>query len=80
MTVIWLLVGLGLIVLGADWLVEGASSIASVTHVDALVLLVSVALLLLWAHIDRGERIDRWEGSLMLLLFGIYYTYLFINL
>ena len=142
MTVIWLLVGLGLIVLGADWLVEGASSIArkagmsefvigltivgfgtscpelvvsltgalvgnadvavgnvlgsnifnvlfilgsnvfnillilgasalitplsiaSVTHVDALVLLVSVALLPLWAHIDRGERIDSWEGSL----------------
>ena len=28
MTIIWLLVGLGLIVLGADWLVEGASSIA----------------------------------------------------
>jgi len=41
MTIFWLLVGLGLIVLGADWLVEGA---------------------------------------LMLLLFGAYYTYLFINL
>ncbi|MBR0299116.1 MAG: calcium/sodium antiporter [Bacteroidales bacterium] len=68
-----------LLILGASALVTPLS-IASVTHVDALVLLVSVALLLLWAHIDRGERIDRWEGSLMLLLFGIYYTYLFINL
>ena len=28
MTIVLLLVGLGLIVLGADWLVEGASSIA----------------------------------------------------
>lgn len=68
-----------LLILGASALITPLS-IASVTHVDALVLLVSVALLLLWAHIDRGERIDRWEGSLMLLLFGIYYTYLFINL
>lgn len=68
-----------LLILGASALITPLS-ITSITHVDALVLLVSVVLLLLWAHIDRGERIDRWEGSLMLLLFGIYYTYLFINL
>jgi len=37
-------------------------------------------LLLLWAYTGRRERIDRWEGALMLLLFGAYYTYLFINL
>ena len=147
MTIIWLLVGLGLIVLGAYWLVEGASSLArkagvsefvigltivgfgtscpelvvsltgalegnadvavgnvlgsnvfnillilgasalitplsfaSVTYVDALVLLLSVVLLLLWAYTGRRERIDRWEGALMLLLFGAYYTYLFIRL
>ena len=147
MTILWLLVGLGLIVLGADWLVEGASSIArkagvsefvigltivgfgtscpelvvsltgalegnadvavgnvlgsnvfnillilgtsalitplsfaSVTHVDALVLLLSTMLLLLWAYTGRRERIDRWEGAVMLLVFGAYYYYLFINL
>ncbi|MBO7049470.1 MAG: sodium:calcium antiporter, partial [Bacteroidaceae bacterium] len=28
MTVIWLLIALGLIIMGASWLVEGASSIA----------------------------------------------------
>lgn len=55
-------------------------SFASVTHVDALVLLLSVTLLLLWAYSGRRERIDRWEGALMLLLFGAYYYYLFINL
>ena len=147
MTIILLLVGLGLIVLGADWLVEGASSIArkagvsdkfiavtvlaggtslpelatslvaalkgrdqlalgnilgsnvfnillilgssalitplsfaSVTTADALVLLSGMLLLLLWAYTGRKERIDRWEGALMLLLFGGYYYYLFINL
>lgn len=147
MTVIWLLVGLGLIVLGADWLVEGASSIArkagisefvigltivgfgtslpelatslvaalrgkdqlalgnilgsnvfnillilgssalitplsfaSVTSADLLVLMSSVIILLLWAYTGRRERIDRWEGAAMLLLFGAYYYHLFINL
>ena len=79
MTIIWLLVGLGLIVLGASALITPLS-FASVTYVDALVLLLSVMLLLLWAYTGRRERIDRWEGALMLLLFGAYYYYLFINL
>ena len=55
-------------------------SFASVTHIDAAVLLLSVILLLLWAYTGRRERIDRWEGGIMLLLFGAYYYYLFINL
>jgi cation:H+ antiporter len=38
MTFIWLLVGLGLIVLGADWLVEGASSIARRAGVSEFVI------------------------------------------
>ena len=38
MTIIWLLVGLGLIVLGADWLVEGASSIARRAGVSEFVI------------------------------------------
>ena len=68
-----------LLILGSSALIMPLS-IASVTHVDALVLLLSVTLLLLWAYTGRRERIDRWEGALMLLLFGAYYTYLFINL
>lgn len=68
-----------LFILGSSALITPLS-FASVTLVDALVLLLSVALLLLWAYTGRRERIDRWEGALMLLLFGAYYTYLFINL
>ena len=68
-----------LLILGSSALITPLS-FASVTYADALVLLLSVALLLLWAYTGRRERIDRWEGTLMLLLFGAYYTYLFINL
>ena len=38
MQIIWLLVGLGLIVLGADWLVDGASSIARKAGVSEFVI------------------------------------------
>ena len=68
-----------LLILGSSALITPLS-FASVTHVDALVLLLSIVLLLLWAYTGRRERIDRWEGALMLLLFGAYYYYLFINL
>ena len=68
-----------LLILGSSALITPLS-LASVTYVDALVLLSSVVLLLLWAYTGRRERIDRWEGALMLMLFGAYYTYLFINL
>ena len=68
-----------LLILGSSALITPLS-FASVTSVDALALLLSVALLLLWAYTGRKERIDRWEGGLMLLLFGAYYSYLFINL
>lgn len=68
-----------LLILGSSALITPLS-FGNVTRVDALALLLSVALLLLWAYTGRRERIDRWEGILMLLLFGAYYTHLFINL
>lgn len=68
-----------LLILGSSALITPLS-LASVTWVDATVLTLSMVLLLLWAYTGRRERIDRWEGALMLLLFGAYYTYLFINL
>ena len=68
-----------LLILGTSALITPLS-FASVTHVDALVLLLSAMLLLLWAYTGRRERIDRWEGAVMLLVFGAYYYYLFINL
>ena len=77
MTIILLLVGLGLIVLGADWLVDGASAIARRAGVSEF---VSCVMLLLWAYTGRKCRIDRWEGALMLLAFAAYYYYLFVKL
>ena len=68
-----------LLILGSSALITPLS-FSSVTLVDAGVLLSSMLLLLLWAYTGRKERIDRWEGALMLLLFGAYYYYLFINL
>ena len=44
MTIILLLAGLGLIVLGADWLVDGASAIASRCWYSHCQLLVAAAL------------------------------------
>ena len=147
MTILLLLVGLGLVVLGADWLVEGASSIArkvgvsefvigltivgfgtscpelvvsltgalegnadiavgnvigsnvfnillilggsalitplsfaSVTAADALALMASMVLLLVAAYTGHKDRVDRWEGAVMLLAFGAYYFFLFKQL
>ena len=154
MTIILLLVGLGLIVLGADWLVEGASSIARKAGVSEFVIgltivgfgtscpelvvsltgalagkadiavgnvigsnifnvlfILGLTALLRPVSMTRGNRkcdiplasgvtvlflafglnhtllgtgaengLQRWEGALMLLLFGGYYYYLFIDL
>ena len=68
-----------LLILGSSALISPLS-FASVTYMDAAVLLSSMLLLLLWAYTGRRERIDRWEGLFMLILFGAYYYYLFINL
>ena len=68
-----------LLILGSSALITPLS-FASITNVDALVLLLSMLLLLIWAYTGRRERIDRLEGAIMLLLFGAYYTYLFIRL
>ena len=67
-----------LLILGSSALITPLS-LSSVTLVDALVLSMSMMLLLLWAYTGKKDRIDRWEGGIMILLFGAYYTYLFIN-
>ena len=68
-----------LLILGTSAIITPLS-LSSVTYVDALVLLISMILLLLWAYTGKKERIDRLEGVLMLMLFGAYYIYLFIKL
>lgn len=55
-------------------------SFASVSPVDASALLLSSLLLLLWSYTGRRQRIDRWEGALMLAAITAYYVYLFNKL
>ena len=68
-----------LLILGASSVVTPLS-LSAVTAVDAAALLSSMVLLLLWAYTGRRQRIDRWEAAVMLLVFGAYHYYLFINL
>lgn len=70
MTIVLLLVGLGLIVLGADWLVEGASSMARKAGVSEFVIGSNIFNVLFILGLT----------ALLCLLFGAYYYYLFINL
>ena len=68
-----------LLILGASAVVTPLS-FASVTLIDASVLLLSALLILLWAYTGRRLRIDRWEGAMMLALFAAYYVFLFNKL
>ena len=67
-------------------LILGCSSVISplsfggMSLVDVGILIVSCALLMLWAYSGRKCRIDRWEGAVMLLVCAAYYCYLFIKL
>lgn len=67
-------------------LILGCSSVISplsfggMSLVDVGILIVSCALLMLWAYSGRKCRIDRWEGAVMLLVCASYYCYLFIKL
>ena len=55
-------------------------SFGAMTTADAIVLMLSALLPLLWAYTGRRCRIDRWEGAVMLLCFAAYYVYLFNKL
>jgi cation:H+ antiporter len=55
-------------------------SFASMTLVDASILIASALLLLIWAYTGRRNRIDRWEGAVMLLCFVTYYIFIFNRL
>ena len=68
-----------LLILGASAVVTPLS-FASVTLIDASVLLISALLLLLWAYTGSRLRIDRWEGTVMLAMFAAYYVFLFNKL
>lgn len=89
MAILLVVLGLGNI-LGSNvfniLLILGCSSVitplsfSGMNPVDAGMLILSSALLLLWAFTGRKCRIDRWEGAIMLLTFAAYYYYLFTKI
>ncbi len=52
-------------------------SMEGMSLVDIGALLLSAVLVWLWTYTGRNDRIDRWEGIVMLLCFGLYYGWLF---
>lgn len=55
-------------------------SFASMTIVDIAALILSSVLLLIWSYTGRRNRIDRWEGTAMLLCYVAYNVFLFSRL
>ena len=68
-----------LLILGGSALITPLS-FASVNAADALALMASMVLLLVAAYTGHKDRVDRWEGAVMLLAFGAYYFFLFKQL
>ena len=68
-----------LLILGCSSVITPLS-FAGMSPVDTAVLILSSALLLLWAFTGKKCRIDRCEGAIMLLVFAAYYYYLFTKL
>ena len=65
-----------LLILGISALVN-ETSFAGISLVDAVALIASAVCVWLWSYTGHKDRIDRWEGALMLAGFVAYYLYLF---
>lgn len=52
-------------------------SYSGMSIVDSVALLVSAALVWMSTYTGRRDRIDRWEGALMIVAFAVYYVFLF---
>ena len=68
-----------LLILGASAAVTPLSFMG-MTMVDVCVLLLSAILVWLWTYTGHKDRIDRWEGVLMIACFGAYITWLIMNI
>jgi len=68
-----------LLILGASAVVTPLS-MAAMNWMDLGVLLASAVLVWLWTYTGHRNRIDRWEGALMVLCFIGYYAWLFMKL
>ena len=67
-----------LLILGTSAVIIPLSTLA-MTLVDFGVLLASAVLVWLWTYTGKRERVDRWEGVVMLLCFVGYYVFLFLT-
>ena len=68
-----------LLILGCSAVVTPLS-LAGLDLVDAAVLALSALMVWMWAFTGRRNRIDRWEGALMLALYMGYMVWLFARL
>ena len=68
-----------LLILGCSAVVTPLS-LAGMNLVDLGALLLSAAVVWLWTYTGRRDRIDRWEGAVMLVIFAAYYVWLAVNL
>ena len=68
-----------LFILGSSALITPLS-LNSMTITDTVMLSASAILLLIWAYTGKKNRIDRWEGAVILLCFALYYALLFKEL
>ena len=68
-----------LLILGGSALIHPLS-VSGITYVDMGALLVSALALLASCFIGRKNQVDRLDGTLFLVLFAAYITYLIINL
>lgn len=67
-----------LLILGLSSIVTPLST-ASMTAFDYGVLILGMSLLAVWAYTGKKNRIDRWEGAVMLLAYAAYMCVLFIK-
>lgn len=68
-----------LLILGASAVVTPLSFMG-MSLVDICVLLVSAILVWLWTYTGHKDRIDRWEGWIMIVCFVAYMTWLIVNI
>ena len=79
-----LIIGLIFLIKGANFLVDGASSIARRLNISDLVknnldigvVILSSLLLFLFMFTGKKRSLDRWEGVIFLVCYGGYVTYL----
>ena len=68
-----------LLILGTSAAVTPLSTM-EITWVDFGAILTSAVLVWLWTYTGRRDRVDRWEGIVLLLCFFAYYIWLFMKL